>query len=69
MTEAKGAFLTLGKIFAVVWFVYTAYFLFFLHSDHGYVPQWLAKVWGMLMFLLLLGGITTMIINRSRKKS
>lgn len=29
MTEAKGAFLTLGKIFTVVWFVYTAYFLFF----------------------------------------
>jgi multisubunit Na+/H+ antiporter MnhG subunit len=68
MTKVKHAFLTVGKFFAVGWFVYTAYFLFFLHSDHGYIPQWLAKTWGILMFLLLLGGITAMLINRSRKK-
>lgn len=68
MTKVKHSFLIMGKFFAVGWFVFTAYFLVFLHSDHGYVPQWLAKAWGMLMFLLLLGGITAMIINRSRKK-
>jgi uncharacterized membrane protein YeiB len=64
MNHFTKAFLNIGKIIAIIWILYTAYFLVFLHTEDGVVPRWFAQSWGILMFVLLFGGGVALLMKR-----
>lgn len=69
MSRFLKIFISIVKYIALGWLIYSSFYFIFLHAGTEKVPQWLAKVTGVFMFIVGISGIIALITYRIKQKS